>query len=102
MNEPKFFWGKFLIKVRLELIVFAVIIGSVSFLMPGEALIGLFSLLAAKILTLTLATTLAHLLRIIAFPYLSLSQMIEDHHWGGIAFMACWYVCIIYSMAVGG
>jgi hypothetical protein len=98
MNEPKFFWGKFLIKVRLELIVFAVIIGSVSFLMPGEALIGLFSLLAAKILTLTLATTLAHLLRIIAFPYLSLSQMIED----GIAFMACWYVCIIYSMAVGG
>jgi hypothetical protein len=103
MNEPgKFYWWKFLKKVRLEIVVFAVIIGSVSFLMPKEALSGLLSLLAAKILTLTLGTTLAHLLRIIAFPYLNLSQLIEDHHWGGVVFLAGWYVCIIYSMAVGG
>jgi hypothetical protein len=102
MTEPKFFWGKFLIKVRLEIVVFAVIIGAVSFLMPREALVGLFSLLASKVLTLTLATTLAHLLRIIAFPYLSLMTMIEEHHWGGIAFLASWYFVIIYAMAVGG
>jgi hypothetical protein len=57
MNEPKFFWGKFLIKVRLEIVVFAVLIGAVSFLMPKEALVGLLSLLAAKGLTLTLATS---------------------------------------------
>lgn len=100
--EPKFFWGKFLKKVRLEIIVFAVLIGSCWFLMPKEAMLGLLSLLAAKVLTLTLGTTMAHLLRIIAFPYLDLSRMIEEHHWGGVAFLALWYVVIIYAMAVGG
>jgi hypothetical protein len=100
--NPSFYWMRFFKKVRLELVVFSVIIGSVSFLMPREALVGLFSLLAAKVLTLTLGTTLAHLLRIIAFPYLNLSQMIEDYHWSGVVFLALWYFIIIYSVAVGG
>ncbi len=93
---------RFLKKVRLELVVFTVIIGSTSFLLPGESLIGLLSLLASKVLTLTIGVLLAHLLRIVAFYYLDLSDMIEKHHSSGVIFLAIWYAVIIYAVAVGG
>jgi hypothetical protein len=93
---------RFLKKVRLELIVFAVIVGAISFLLPREALIGLLSLLASKVLTLTIGVLLAHLLRIVAFHYLDLSDMIEKHHSAGVVFLAIWYAVIIYAVAVGG
>jgi len=84
------------------LVVSAVIIGATSFLMPREALNGLLALLAAKILTLTIGVLLAHLLRIVAFHYLDLSDMIEKHHSSGVIFLAIWYAVIIYAVAVGG
>lgn len=102
-NEaPSFYWLRFLKKTRIELAVFVIIIGACLFLMPREALIGLLSLLAAKVLTLTMGILLAHLLRIVAFHYLDLSDMIEKHHWAGVMFLAIWYAVIIYAVAVGG
>lgn len=98
----KFDWLRFLRKTRLELIIFIIIIAATSFLLPKEALIGLFSLLASKILTLTIGVLLAHLLRIIAFDYMSLSAMIEANHSAGVIFLAIWYAVIIYAVAVGG
>ena len=97
-----FQWWRLLKKVRIEVIVFAIIVGSCSFLMPREALIGLSALLASKVLSLTIGVILAHLLRIVAFWYLDLSKLIEDHHWPGVIFLAIWYAVIIYAVAVGG
>jgi len=101
-QTPEFYWMRFFKKVRIELVVFAVLIGLTSFLMPREALDGLLSLLAAKVLTLTIGVLLAHLLRIVAFYYLDLSELIKSHHWPGVIFLAVWYAVIIYAIAVGG
>jgi hypothetical protein len=103
MNEhPSFYWGRFFKKVRIELIVFLAIIGVCAILLPHEALVGLTSLLASKVLALTIGVMLAHLLRIVAFSFLDLSKLIEDHHWPGVMFLAVWYFVIIYCVAMGG
>jgi hypothetical protein len=70
--------------------------------MPKEALIGLVSLLSAKILTLTVGVTFAHLMRIFGFPNLSITDMIKNNEWSGVIFLAFWYSTIIYAVAVGG
>ena len=103
VNDPQPFqlW-RFLKKVRIEVVVFAIIIGSMCFLMPREALIGLVSLLSAKILTLTVGVIFAHLMRIFGFPYLSLADMLEKEQWSGVLFLAAWYSVIVYAVAVGG
>lgn len=98
----KFSWVRFFKKSRAELIIFFAIIAIASLLLPKLALTGLFSLMASKILTLTIGVLLAHLLRIIAFPYLDLSQMIEENRQSGVYFLAVWYAVIIYAVAVGG
>jgi len=95
-------WLRLFKKTRLELGVFLVIIVIVSLLLPMQALAGLFSLLASKILTLTIGVFFAHLLRIVAFSYLDLSRMVEKHHHAGVMFLAIWYAVIIYAVAVGG
>jgi len=99
--QPFDLW-RFLKKVRVEVIVFAFLIGSTVFLMPREALIGLLSLLAAKILTLTMGVMFAHFMRIFGFPYLSLADMLTKGQWSGVIFLALWYAVIIYAVAVGG
>ena len=103
VNDPQPFqlW-RFLKKVRVEVVVFSFLIGSTAFLMPKEALIGLLSLLAAKILTLAVGVVFAHLMRIFGFPYLSLSDMLNKKQWSGVIFLALWYSVIIYAVAVGG
>jgi hypothetical protein len=103
VNDPQPFdlW-RFLKKVRIEVIVFALLIGSTCFLMPREALIGLLSLLAAKVLTLTVGVVFAHLMRIFGFPNLSITDMIKNGEWSGVLFLALWYFVIIYAVAVGG
>lgn len=95
-------WLRLFKKTRLELAIFLVIIAAVSLLLPKQALTGLFSLLASKVLTLTIGVFFAHLLRIVAFSYLDLSDMIEKHHHTGVIFLALWYCVIIYAVAVGG
>lgn len=102
-NDPQPFelW-RFLKKVRVEVVVIAALLGSTCFLMPREALIGLMSLLAAKILTLTVGVIFAHLMRIFGFPYLSLADMLNGGQWSGVIFLAIWYAVIIYAVAVGG
>ena len=105
VNDPQPFqfqlW-RFIKKVRTEVVVFAFLIGSSVFLMPREALIGLFSLLAAKLLTLTVGVAFAHLMRIFGFPNLSLTDMIKKNQWSGVVFLAMWYCAIIWAVAVGG
>jgi len=103
VNDPQPFqlW-RFLKKVRIEVVVFALVVGAMCFLMPKEALIGLLSLLSAKVLTLTVGVVFAHLMRIFGFPYLSLADMIESGQWSGVLFLAFWYAIIIYSVAIGG
>ena len=103
VNDPQPFnlW-RFLKRIRIELIVFLLLIVLSGFLMPKEALAGLSSLLAAKVLTLTVGVTLAHLMRIFGFPYLSLEGMLRDGQWSGVFFIAMWYCVIIYAVAVGG
>lgn len=101
-KSPSFYLWRYLKKVRIELIVFSILIGTTSLMLPPEALIGLWSLLASKVLTLTVGVMLAHLLRIVAFHYLELGKMIEDHHSAGVMFLAVWYAVIIYAVAVGG
>ena len=103
VNDPQPFdlW-RFLKKVRVEVVVFAFLIGSTVFLMPREALIWLLSLLAAKLLTLTVGVVFAHLMRIFGFPYLSLADMLEEGQWSGVIFLAMWYSVIVYAVAVGG
>lgn len=95
-------WIRLIMKSRMELSVFIIIILAVSFLLPRQALAGLLSLLASKVLTLTIGVFFAHVLRIVAFSYLDLSQMIEEHHSAGVIFLAVWYAVIIYAVAVGG
>ena len=102
MDTPKLDIPRFIKKTRLELLIFLVIIVAVSFLMPKMALIGLLSLLAAKVLTLTIGVLLAHLLRIIAFNNLSLREMLKNDQHSGVIFLAIWYAVIIYAVAVGG
>ena len=34
--------------------------------------------------------------------YKTLEQMIKDHHWGSINFLAIWYGVIIWAFATGG
>jgi len=103
VNDPQPFdlW-RFLKKTRIEVVVFALVVGAMCFLMPKEALIGLLSLLSAKVLTLTVGVVFAHLMRIFGFPYLSLAAMIESDQWSGVLFLALWYCVIIYAVAVGG
>jgi hypothetical protein len=103
VNDPQPFdlW-RFLKKTRIELVVFLFLVALSGLLMPKEALMGLSSLLAAKVLTLTVGVTLAHLMRIFGFPYLSLSEMLRDGQWSGVIFLAMWYSVIIYAVAVGG
>jgi len=103
VNDPQpFEWWRFLKKVRVEVIVFAFLLGLTCFMMPREALIGLMSLLAAKILTLTVGVTFAHLMRIFGFPNLSITDMVKNGEWSGVIFLAAWYCVIIYAVAVGG
>ena len=99
--QPFDLW-RFVKKVRIEIVVFALILGAMCFTMQKEALIGLASLLSAKLLTLTVAVIFAHLMRIYGFPYLCLSDMIEKHHWAGVIFLMGWYCTVIYAVAVGG
>jgi hypothetical protein len=101
-ENPKFEFVRYVKKTRIELIITVAIIIAVSLLMPKEALVGFASLIATKILTLTIGVSLAHLLRIIAFPYLSLEMMIKDKNYGGVGFVALWYGYVIYAIAVGG
>jgi hypothetical protein len=100
-SQPFDLW-RFVKKARVEIVVFAFLIGSIVFLMPREALIGLLSLLAAKLLTLTVGVTFAHLMRIFGFRYLSLGDMVTNGQWSGVMFLAIWYAVIIYAVAVGG
>ena len=93
---------RFIKKSRMELMLFALILLATSLTMPWEALVGLWSLLAGKVLTLTIGVVLAHLLRIVAFHYLDLSRMIQENAWSGVIFLAIWYAVIIYAVAVGG
>lgn len=99
--QPFDLW-RFVKKVRVEVVVFSVLIGSMCFLMPKEALIGLGSLLSAKVLTLTVGVIFAHSMRIFGFPYLSLGDMLKKDQWSGVIFLALWYSVIIYAVAVGG
>lgn len=103
VNDPQPFdlW-RFIKKVRIEIVVFAVVVGAMCFLMPREALIGLGSLLSAKVLTLTVGVMFAHLMRIFGFPNLSLTDMLKKGQWSGVIFLAMWYCVIIYAVAVGG
>lgn len=102
MENNRFSFIRLFQKTKGELFIFIIIMVGVSLMLPKAALTGLLSLLASKVLTLTLGVFLAHLLRIIAFRYLDLSQMIEDHHWAGVIFLAVWYGVVIYAVAVGG
>ena len=102
-NEPRPFdvW-RFLKRSRMELGIFALLIGITSIVLPWQALVGLWSLLATKVITVTMGVFLAHLLRIVGFYYLDLSEMIEEHHTAGVIFLAIWYAVIVYAVAVGG
>jgi len=100
-SQPFQLW-RFLKKVRIEIFVFAFLVGASMFLMPREALMGLLSLLAAKLLTLTVGVTFAHLMRIFGFRNLSLTDMIKKGEWSGVIFLAIWYAVIVYAVAVGG
>ena len=103
VNDPQpFELLRFLKKVRIEVVVFALLVGATCFLMPREALIGLMSLLAVKILTLTVGVTFAHLMRIFGFPNLSITDMVKNNEWSGVIFLGMWYCVIIYAVAVGG
>lgn len=101
-NNSKFDVMRFMRKGRFELGIFVILIIATYFLLPKGALIGLYSLLASKVLAITIGVLLAHLLRIFAFPYLSLQKVIEEKNISGALFLSVWYAVIIYAVAVGG
>jgi hypothetical protein len=101
-DSQSFNLWRFLKKVRIELVVFIFLLVASTLLMPKEALIGLASLLTAKLLTLTVAVIFAHLMRIYGFQYLKFEKAVEDHHWPVVIFLTVWYAVIIYAVAVGG
>lgn len=88
-------------RIRTEIILIALLSIAIGFI-PPEAKEGLLALFITKALFVTLGVLYAHASRKFLFAYLNLRELIESHHWGGVAFVTVWYGVIIWAFAVGG
>ena len=90
--------------VEISALIFWV---NLSFFLPTQISdtspqLNLLALMISKALPVSLGILTAHVSRNFLFPYMNLEQMIKDHHWGSINFLAIWYGVIIWAFATGG
>jgi hypothetical protein len=88
-------------RIRTEIVLILLLSIAILFI-PPEAKEGLLALFITKALFVTLGVLYAHASRKFLFAYLNLRELIENHHWGGTAFITVWYGVIIYAFSVGG
>jgi len=88
-------------RIRTELIMLCVLTVAVVFI-PPEARMGLLGLFITKVMFVTMGVLYAHASRKFLFPYLSMENLLAEHHWGGMAFLTAYYGVIVYAFAIGG
>lgn len=71
-------------------------------LLPPEAQLGIMSLFITKTAFVVIGILVAHATRKIGFPYIDLQNLLTEHHWSGVIFLAMWYSVIIWAFASGG
>lgn len=66
------------------------------------SLLNIMALFVTKTNSVLWGWSIAHLGRLIMFPYMDLQKYIEDKNWPGVAFLAILYGIVIHAFAVGG
>jgi hypothetical protein len=89
------------LRIRTEIALLLMLSIAILFI-PHEARLGLLGLFITKGMFVTMGVLYAHASRKFMFPFLDMEKMLEEHHWGGLAFVTVYYFVIIYAFAVGG
>ena len=64
--------------------------------------LGILALVITKTIFASCGFVFAYLIKEISFPFMSLQEMLVEHHLIGVAFFALWYVGCIYCFSLGG
>ena len=92
---------KEIVRIRTEIILLFVMAIAIVFI-PQEARQGLLGLFITKGMFVTMGVLYAHASRKFLFPYLDMRELVEKHHWGGMAFLTVYYGVIVWAFAMGG
>jgi uncharacterized membrane protein len=100
-------WIMRLKKLMPALVVFVIALG-LSFLLPKTKFeeistqMGLLTLMISRTIAASMAFVFAYVIKEWAWPSLSLTKSVKEHHWAAIIFIAAWYVVCLYCFSMGG
>jgi len=63
---------------------------------------GILALSITKNIFAACGFVFAYLVKEISFPFLSLQELLIEHHWPGVIFLTVWYAICIYCFSLGG
>ena len=102
-------WAERLKKLSIPIGLILICAG-LSFFLPStkeeadnvSSQLGILALVITKTIFASCGFAFAYLVKEISFPFMSLQEMLIEHHWMGVAFLALWYIGCIYCFSLGG
>ena len=106
-ESPKNKWINRIKKLSVPVALILLAIG-LSFLLPKSKMeevssqMGILALIITKTIFASCGFAFAYIVKELSFSYLSLQELLLEHHWPGVIFLTVWYAICIYCFSLGG